>query len=257
MSGSTPPTGREPDAGGAADPDRASRDALANGLADAARRAGFGTVAEGDRISPRDVLGAMGGVRGILEAVLPGLVFILLFTFTRDLLPSVIAPAVVGVVFVVLRLVQRSPATPAIAGLIGIVISALLALRTGEGKDFFVLGFWTNGAYLTAFLLSILVGWPLLGLAVGFLMGEGTAWKRHRPKFRAMRMLTLIWAGFFGLRLAVQMPLYFADNVEALGVTRLVMSTPMYGVLLVLSWLFVRAVYAKYPADRTDSADAS
>jgi hypothetical protein len=45
----------------------------------------------------------------------------------------------------------------------------------------------------------------------------------------------------------VQLPLYFADNVEALGVTRLVMGTPLYGVLVVLSFLFVRALYARDP----------
>lgn len=226
------------------------RNALAGGLASAAQRAGFDRVAEGEPISPRDVLAAMGGWRGVVEAILPGVVFLLVFTVTRQLLPSVVAPALLGVVFIGVRLVQRSQVTPAIGGLIGILISALLALRTGDGKDFYLFGLWTNGAYGAFLLISVLVGWPILGVAVGFLMGEGTSWRSDRPKFRAMRMLTLVWVGFFALRLAVQLPLYVVGNVEALGVTRLLMGTPLYGVLLVASWLFVRAVYAKHPAAR-------
>ena len=222
-------------------------DVLADGLAGAARRAGLDRAAAGERIRGHELLAAMGGVRGLVEALLPGVVFLVVFTATRDLLPAVIAPAALGVVFLVLRLLGRSQTSPAIGGLVGIVLSALLALRTGDGKDFYLLGFWTNGVYGSVLLVSVLVGWPLLGLAIGALMGEGTAWRRQKAKYRALRLLTLIWVGFFALRLVVQLPLYFADNVEALGVTRLIMGTPLYGLLVVLSFLFVRALYARDP----------
>jgi hypothetical protein len=38
-------------------------------------------------------------------------------------------------------------------------------------------------------------------------------------------------------------PFYFAGNVEALGATRLLMGVPLYALLLIFSWLVVRAVY--------------
>jgi hypothetical protein len=239
------PGDRATPAPGGSDPRAA--DVLADGLAGAARRAGLDRAAAGERIRGHELLAAMGGVRGLVEALLPGIVFLVVFTATRDLLPAVIAPAALGVVFLVLRLVARSQTSPAIGGLVGIVLSALLALRTGDGKDFYLLGFWTNGIYGAVFLVSVIVGWPLLGLAIGALMGEGTAWRRQKAKYRALRLLTLIWVAFFALRLVVQLPLYFADNVEALGVTRLIMGTPLYGLLVVLSFLFVRALYARDP----------
>ena len=141
------------------------------------------------------------------------------------------------------RLAARSQPTQAIAGLIGVAASAALALWTGRAEDNYVLGFYTNAAYGTAMLVSLLVGWPLIGLVVGFLMGDGTAWKRDRRKYRAMQLLTLIWLGLFVARLAVQLPFYFAGNVEALGATRLLMGVPLYALALVFSWLLVRAVY--------------
>lgn len=232
--------GTEPAAAAAPSPG----DAIGASMAQAAERAGLGQAARGEPMTAAALIGAMGGVRGVLEAIVPGLLFLVAFTLTRDIVLSVAVPVGVAVLAVVARLVQRSAVAPAVGGLVGILISAVLALRSGEGRDFYALGLWTNGAYFTALLVSVLVGWPLVGVAVGFLMGDGTAWRRDRRKARALRLLTLVWVGFFGLRLAVQLPLYLADSIDALGVARLVMGTPLYGVLLVLSWLFVRAVYA-------------
>ncbi|RII94116.1 DUF3159 domain-containing protein [Clavibacter californiensis] len=234
------------DAAGHASP-AAPGEAIGASMAQAAERAGLGQAARGETMTAAALLTAMGGVRGILEAIVPGLLFLVAFTITRDVVLSVAVPVVVAVVAVVARLAQRSAVAPAVGGLVGIVISAFLALRSGEGRDFYALGLWTNGAYFAVLLLSVVVGWPLVGVAVGFLMGDGTAWRQDRRKARALRLLTLVWVGFFALRLAVQLPLYLADAIDALGVARLVMGTPLYGVLLVLSWLFVRAVYAKDP----------
>ena len=92
--------------------------------------------------------------------------------------------------------------------------AAALALFTGRGQDNFVWGFVTNAVYGTAFLVSALIGWPLIGLAVGFLMGEGTAWRGDKRKRRAFFWLAIAWAALFAPRLAVQLPLYFAGDVD-------------------------------------------
>ena len=42
------------------------------------------------------------------------------------------------------------------------------------------------------------------------------------------------------LRLVVQVPLYLADNVVALGTTRLIMGVPLYALGLWLAWLVSR-----------------
>ncbi|WP_353810085.1 DUF3159 domain-containing protein [Agromyces sp. SYSU T00194] len=213
------------------------------GLAQAAERSGLGGFARDEALTARELLGALGGVRGLAEAILPGLVFLAVYAVWGALVPALAASVGLAVVFTVARLVARTPVTQAVAGLVGAGASAALALWTGRGEDNFVIGLWTNGAYATAILISLLVGWPLLGLAVGFLMGDGLAWKHDRKRYRAMQLLTLLWLGLFVARLAVQLPLYFAANVEGLALTRLLMGVPLYAVLLVLSWLVVRAVY--------------
>ncbi|MBT2499833.1 DUF3159 domain-containing protein [Agromyces sp. ISL-38] len=218
-------------------------------LAAAAERSGLG-LARGETLTGRDLLGALGGLRGLAEAILPGLVFLVVYTFTRELVPSLAASLGLAVVFTIVRLARRSSPTQAIAGLIGVAASAALALWTGRAEDNYVLGFYTNAAYGLALLISLLVGWPLLGLIVGFLMGDGTAWRSDRRKLRAMQLLTLIWLGLFVARLVVQVPFYFAGNVEALGATRLLMGVPLYALVLVFSWLVVRVVYPSAPRQR-------
>ena len=229
--------------------------ALGDSMAAAARRAGFSPAADGEPISGHALLAAMGGIRGLVEAVLPGLVFLVTYTITRDLIPSLIAPVLIGVIFFVLRLAKKQTVTQALGGLVGIGISAVLALLTGRAEDFYLPGFWTNGVYGALLLVSALIGWPLIGVAVGFLMGEQLAWRANPSKRRVMVILTFLWAGLFILRLAVQLPLYYAGNVEWLGATKLLMGIPLYAPLLVVSWLMVRSVYAATAAQTADQPE--
>ncbi|WP_194411591.1 DUF3159 domain-containing protein [Microbacterium cremeum] len=216
-------------------------DVLGAALGSAARRAGL-DPAEGK--STRHVVwSAMGGWRGILESVLPSLAFVLLFTFTRELVLSLGVSVGLAAVFTIVRLVQRQPVSAALGGLIATVAAAALALWTGRAEDNFVWGFLTNGVYGTAFLVSALVGWPLIGLAVGFLMGEGTRWRTDKRKRRAFFWLSIAWAGLFAARLLVQLPLYFAGDVTALGTLKLVMGLPLFAPLVAVTWLAVRALY--------------
>jgi hypothetical protein len=247
--------GREPrpeeraDAASSENPDAGE---FARQFAAAAEKSGLGALARDERLTGRDLLSAVGGIRGILEALLPGLVFLVVYSSLTSfagwepqaaLVPALAASVGLAVVFTIVRIVTKGQPTQAIAGLIGVLASAALALWTGNARDNYVLGFFTNAGYALALLVSLLVRWPALGLIIGFLMGDGLAWRDDRRKYRAAQFLTLVWIGLFVARLVVQVPLYLVDNVEALGATRLLMGVPLYALVLVFTWLVVRAVY--------------
>lgn len=225
-------------------------------LADSVRKAAASSplrnLSDQESLSGNALLGAMGGVRGILEAVLPGLLFLVVFTLSQDLLLSIAAAGAIGVIFTVVRMIQRQTLMQAVTGLIGIALSAALALINDKPEDYYLLGFWTNGAYLVALLGSVLVRWPFIGLLVALLTGEGMGWRRDRPLRRIYAGLTLLWAGMFAARLAVQLPLYAAGKVEALGTLRLLMGIPLYAPLLIVTWLVVSALRRR----RGDSGSA-
>ena len=44
----------------------------------------------------------------------------------------------------------------------------------------------------------------------------------------------------FLVRLAVQLPLFFAENLPALGISRLVMGIPLYAFCLWITWMMTR-----------------
>lgn len=212
-------------------------------LGGAARKAGLDPNAQSH--TGHVVWAAMGGWRGVLESVLPGLAFVLLFTFTQNLLLSLVCSVGLAAAFTVARLVQRSTLSAALGGLIATVAAAALALWTGRGQDNFVPGLITNAAYGTAFLVSAVIGWSLIGLAVGFLMNEGTAWRADPRKRRVFFWLAMAWAALFFARLAVQLPFYFSGDVTTLGTVKLVMGLPLFAPLVAVTWLAVRAVYPK------------
>lgn len=243
MSDDPRPEGSDPAPAGGESP--SASELLGAALGDAARRAGL-DPAEG-KTTGHVVWHAMGGWRGILESVLPSLAFLIIYTVGKDLFLALAISVGLAAIFTIVRLATRSPAGAAIGGLIATVAAAALALWTGRAEDNFVWGFITNSVYGTAFLVSALIGWPLIGLAVGFLMGEGTKWRDDKRKRRAFFWLSIAWAGLFFARLAVQLPLYFAGNVTALGTTKLIMGLPLFAPLVAVTWLAVRALYPPSP----------
>lgn len=211
----------------------------------AARRSSLGAVTPGETPSSGALLTAMGGVRGLVESILPGLAFLIVYTVTRDLMPSVLIPLVIAVLFVVVRLVTRSPFTSALAGVLGLGLSAGLALITGRAEDNFVLGFFINAIFLIALVISLAVRWPLIGVIASFITSEGHDWRADRAKFRVALLGTILWCGVFALRLGVELPLYFSGNVDALAALKLILGVPLYAGVLWVTWLLMRTAYRR------------
>lgn len=229
-----------------AEREQSASDILGAALGGAARRAGL-DPAEGAS-TQKVVWSAIGGWRGILESVLPSLAFVILFTIRPE--PLILALGVsvgLAAVFTIVRLLQKSPPSAALGGLIAAAAAAALALWTGRGQDNFVPGLITNAAYGTAILVSALIGWSLIGIAAGFLMGEGMGWRRDRRKRRAFFWLGIAWSALFFARLAVQLPLYLTEQVTALGTLKLIMGLPLFAPLIAVTWLVVRALYPREP----------
>ena len=192
-----------------------------------------------------DVLKTAGGIQGIAESILPGLVFLIAFTIDREnLSTAVIASLAVAAVFTVARLVQRKPLTQALAGFIGVGLSAWLATSTGKAENFYVLGFFTNIGYIVAMAISVAVRWPIAGLLFGFIRNEGLDWRKDPKRVKAYSIGTWVIVAVLVLRLVVQVPLYFMgeQGFAALATTRLLMGAPLYILGVWIAWLLTRPV---------------
>jgi Protein of unknown function (DUF3159) len=186
--------------------------------------------------------GAIGGPRGLVESILPMTVFSIVWAFSHDIPRSVLAALVPSVILAVWRLVAREPLTQAVSGVLGIALGAGIALYTGRAQDFFVPGIVKNVGLGAVYAVSALVRWPLVGLLLGFTLGEDLHWRRVRPRMRVYQQATWVWAGVFALRAAVQGRLYAAGDATALGFVNVVLGLPLFAVAVGLTWLLVRRV---------------
>jgi hypothetical protein len=59
----------------------------------------------------------------------------------------------------------------------------------------------------------------------------------------------------FGLRLAVQVPLYLAGQVAVLGAVNVGLGLPLFGIVVWLSWLILRRVPVAHPPAEAEPAE--
>ena len=197
---------------------------------------------------------AIGGWRGLIDSGLPTAVFVLVYALSGQALTASIAAAVVvGLVIAVVRIVRREPLQQIAAGFAGLAIAALVSWRTGRAQDFFLPGFLTNLGYGLAFLVSILVRWPLLGVAMGLLTGAGSSWRQDTTLRRTYTAASWIWVGVFFGRLLVQVPLYLAGAVTLLGIAKVILGTPLFIAAAYLSYRLLAPAYRRARGDRADA----
>lgn len=123
-------------------------------------RSGMAALANAGENDEFSVIAAIGGVRGVVESMLPGLLFIVLFICTSDLRMTVIASAALAVVQVVVRLIQRQSVMGALGGLVAVGICLFWAWKSGEARNYYMYGFITNAAYIVLLLVSMAVRVP-------------------------------------------------------------------------------------------------
>ena len=194
-------------------------------------------------LTKQSLLVAVGGWLGVVESIVPALIFVTTLALTKQTLFSVIAAASVSATFLIIQIARKKPVTQAVAGAIGIAISAFLPLREGgQAADYFLQGFFTNAIYLAVLLVSVLVRWPIIGLLIGLLLGDTKSWRTDKTKLRRFQAATGIWIALFAGRLLVQVPLYFANETELLGIFRIGMGVPLYALCIWFTWLLVRGV---------------
>ena len=104
------------------------------------------------------IVNAMGGTRGLLDSGLPSLLFLVVFTVTKDVRESGIYALGLSLIFTAVRLARRETIQHAISGVIGVAICAWFSARTGKAEDFYLPGLWTNLGYGIAYMISNLVG---------------------------------------------------------------------------------------------------
>jgi hypothetical protein len=239
------------------------------------------------------VLDQLGGWRGMLDATLPTVAFIVANALGGLRIGIWTALGVAVLVFL-LRIVRRESVQQGVSGLIGVGIAVAIAAASGQARDFFVLGILRNAAIGVVLMGSIPFRWPLIGVIAEFLapshLGAMAShklpglrtridkvsaslhhraaedrrqpdeapelhWRQDPRMLRAYAWLTALWGGTFLLRAAVQGLLYQRNDVGLLGTASLVLGIPVTAAeLLVTLWVVARLHRHRCPEPRDETA---
>jgi hypothetical protein len=194
-----------------------------------------------ERKQELNLIDEMGGPQGVADSSLPGLLFVAVYSLSgQDLQLSAIAAVVLGAAIGLVRLIRGESVRFAAAGFVGVAIAGFIATRTGRAEDFFLPGLLFNAGYAVAYAVSIAVGWPLMGVLIGPLIGDGMKWRKDPARVRLFNRMSWVWVVLFSTRLAVQLPFYLAGSLVALGIARTAMGLPLFALGIWLCYLLLR-----------------
>ncbi|MFG2100919.1 DUF3159 domain-containing protein [Micromonospora echinaurantiaca] len=213
---------------------------------------------------PESLADLLGGRRGAVDATLPPVAFAAGWLLGGHSLWAGIGAAVVaGTAVAGWRLRRGDRPRSVLIGLLAVCVAALIALRTGRAEDFFLLQLLSNAASALAWMVSIVVRWPLLGVVVGVALRQRSRWRRDPALLRAYGRGSWVWAASYVLRVAVFLPLYLAGQVLALTAARVALSWPLVAAALAVSWVVVRRSLPaghpglRHPVDRAGAVVAA
>lgn len=114
------------------------------------------------------VLEQLGGWRGMVDATVPTLAFIVV-NGVAGLRPGIWAALGTALVIFGLRLARRESVQQAVSGLFAVGVAVAIAAFTGEARNFYVPGIIRNAALTVVLLGSVVVRRPLVGVIAEFL----------------------------------------------------------------------------------------
>lgn len=187
----------------------------------------------------RDRVGTvLGGWRGSAETALPTVAFVVTWMATHEVRPAVVASVVATLVLAAVRLAQKQTVRYVASSVLATALAAFFALRTGRAGDAFLPGLINSGVWFVVAIASILARWPLVGFVVGAadpaIADDPFRWRRNHALVRVCSRLTWVLAGLYAVRLALMVPAYLANQVELLGILKVVLGWPLYLAALAL-----------------------
>jgi len=183
---------------------------------------------------------AFGGKMGLADVGIPSLVFLVIYTATKQLTPALWGSIAVAVVLTIVRLFRKETLQHAVSGMLGVLVCAGVAKFSGRPQDYYLPGLFINVGYLAMCVVTAAVKWPVVGLMLGPITGEMVTWRQVPGRMRAFTMATWLLGAMFAFKLVVQVPLWMAGQTTALGIARLVMGYPLYLACLYVCWQIIK-----------------
>lgn len=213
-----------------------------SGTADSARDDGTdtGTDTGTRQLTEAALFEAFGGLRGLVETTLPGLLFISWYTFNKDIHSAALAALAVSAVLGLVRLVRRDTLKHAFSGVFGVGFGVLFAMMTGNAKDFYLPGMFYGLGLALAYIGTAAAGVPLLGLVLGPVFKENLSWRKRNPgRKKAYVKASYAWGFILLGKSAILFPLYLWGDTTRFGWVTVALKIPPFLLAVYLTWIFL------------------
>jgi hypothetical protein len=207
-----------------------------------------GTESRADRTGGEDarnvteaaLFEAFGGVRGMVETTVPGLVFVAVYTVNRDVRSSAVAALALSLLLGLARLLRKDTLKHAFSGVFGVAIGAIFATMSGDAKNFYLPGMIYTLGFAVAYIVSAMFRWPLLGLMLGPIFKENLSWRTRNPgRLRAYTRASWAWGLILLGKSAILFPLYWWGDATQLGWVKVALGIPPFLLAVYLTWIFL------------------
>ncbi|MFF7023338.1 DUF3159 domain-containing protein [Streptomyces klenkii] len=201
---------------------------------------GTGGDADASAATKAALFEAFGGVRGMVETTVPGLVFVAIFTAQRDIHTAAIAALGLSLLMGVARLLRKDTVKHAFSGVFGVAIGAVFAMMTGDAKNFHLPGMLYTLGLAVAYIVTSLAGYPLLGLILGPVFKENLSWRTRNPGRKvAYTKASWAWGLILLAKSAILFPLYWWGDATELGWVKVALGIPPMLLSVYLTWIFL------------------
>lgn len=212
--------------------------------------------ADGDPTREESLSRLLGGGKAAIEGSVPPFAFLVAWLASGgELFTAVVWSLMASTAVLAFALVERRTPKAVFIGMLMTVLAAMIAYYTGEARNFFLIQLLSNAASALVWVVSIVIGWPLLGLIVGGVIGTKTRWRRDPVLVRAYRRASWIWVLQYVIRVAVFTVLYALDQTTLLAIMRAALTYPLIIACVAVSgWVLFASIPGSHPGIRKPRA---
>ncbi|WP_413317623.1 DUF3159 domain-containing protein [Agrococcus sp. 1P02AA] len=208
--------------------------------------------ADGDPTREESLARLLGGGRAALEGSVPPIAFLAAWLASGgELLTAVVWSLIASAATLIPAIVDRRRPKAVVIGMLMTVLAAMVAYYSGEARNFFLIQLLSNAASALAWTVSIVIGWPFLGLIVGGLIGTKVRWRKDPVLLRAYQRASWIWVLQYVIRVVVFSVLWWMDETTWLAIMRAALTYPLIIACIAASgWVLFAAIPRSHPGIR-------
>jgi hypothetical protein len=180
---------------------------------------------------------SVAGKVGLLDTILPPLLFLLLNNFASFQM-AMAGALTTAVVIAFVRLRRKQSLLYALAGLGSVGLAIALAFLLGRSEGFFLPDIVNGGLTIGLALVSLIIRKPMVAWTSYLARRWPLEWYWHSRVRPAYSEVTLAWLVFFILRLAWQVALFQGQDVSRLALVNVLTGWPATILLLIFSYLY-------------------